>query len=102
MKLPISVRRTLLFLLLAIAPAAHSQTVTGSVSGTVADAGGALVVGAAVTLTNDISKQTREFRTGPSGEFEFVSIIPGSYSVKIVQPGFKTYQQTNVTISSQE
>ncbi|MCU1327952.1 MAG: Cna domain protein [Bryobacterales bacterium] len=102
MKLPKNICRIFLSLLLAIAPAAYSQTVTGSVSGTVADSGGALVVGAAVTLTNDISKQTRDYRTGPSGEFEFVSIIPGNYSVKIVQPGFKTYQQTNVTISSQE
>jgi hypothetical protein len=40
-----------------MAPAAYSQTVTGSVSGTVVDSGGAVVVGASVTLTNDISKQ---------------------------------------------
>jgi len=102
MKLPRIICSVVSFLLLALAPAAYSQTVTGSVSGTVVDAGGALVVGATVTLMNDISKQIREFKTGATGEFEFVSMIPGNYSLKIVQPGFKTYQQAGVTISSQE
>ena len=89
-------------LLLAITPAAYSQSVTGSVSGTVVDAGGAVVVGATVTLTNDISKQAREYKSASTGEFEFISMIPGSYSLKIVQTGFKTYQQSNITISAQE
>jgi len=66
-------------LLLASTPAANAQTVTGSVSGTVADSAGAVVVGARVQLINDISKQTREFKTSGAGEFEFISIIPGAY-----------------------
>ncbi len=93
---------TLMSLLLALLPAANAQTVTGSVSGTVVDSGGAVVVGASVQLINDISKQIREYKTGGSGDFEFIAMIPGGYSLKVVQPGFKTYQQTNVTISSQE
>jgi hypothetical protein len=93
---------TLMSLLLALLPAANAQTVTGSVSGTVVDSGGAVVVGASVQLINDISKQIREYKTGGSGDFEFVAMIPGGYSLKVIQPGFKTYQQTNVTISSQE
>ncbi|HXJ39066.1 MAG TPA: carboxypeptidase regulatory-like domain-containing protein, partial [Bryobacteraceae bacterium] len=90
------------FLLLAMTPAAFSQSVTGSASGTVVDAGGAVVVGATVTLTNETSKQVREYKSTSNGEFEFISMIPGAYTLKIVQPGFKTYQQANVTISSQE
>ncbi|MES1261242.1 MAG: carboxypeptidase regulatory-like domain-containing protein, partial [Acidobacteriota bacterium] len=89
-------------LLLALLPAANAQTVTGSVSGTVVDAGGAVVVGASVELINDISKQTREYKTSGAGGFEFISMIPGGYSLRIKQPGFKTYEQKNVTISSQE
>ena len=89
-------------LLLAIVPAAYSQTVTGSVSGTVVDAGGAVVVGASVTLTNDISKQARDYKTDSTGEFNFGSMIPGTYTLKIAQAGFKGYQQANVSIASQE
>jgi hypothetical protein len=89
-------------MLLALTPVVNAQTVTGSVSGTVVDSGGALVVGADVQLINDVSKQVREYKTAGNGEFEFISMIPGGYSLKITQPGFKTYEQKNVTISSQE
>ena len=89
-------------LLLAFVPVAKAQTVTGSVVGSVADSGGAIVVGAKVTITNAISKQTREFASNSSGDFEFTSLIPGAYSLKIVHPGFKGYEQQNLTISSQE
>ncbi len=93
---------SLMSLLLASMPAANAQSVTGSVSGTVVDSAGAVVVGANVQLTNDISRQVREFKTSGSGEFEFIAMIPGGYSLKVVQPGFKTYEQKNVTISAQE
>ena len=81
--------------------AAHAQSVTGSVVGSVADAGGAVIVGAKVELINNISKQTREFATGSSGDFEFTNMIPGAYVLKIAQAGFKVSEQA-VTISAQE
>jgi hypothetical protein len=92
----------LMSLMLAFVPAANTQTVTGSVSGTVADAGGSVIAGATVRLINDISKQTREYKTGSTGEFEFISMIPGGYSLRVTEPGFNAYEQKNVTISSQE
>ena len=76
---------TLLFsaaLLGLIAPA-NAQTVTGSVIGTVADSGGAIISGAQVQLTNNTSRQAREFKTSSSGDFEFSSILPGVYGLKV-------------------
>ncbi len=64
--------------------------------------GGSVIVGAQVRLTNDISKQVREYKTDSNGNFEFGSILPGGYSLKIIQPGFKAYEQQNVTVSAQE
>jgi hypothetical protein len=90
-----------LFPLLALLPAANAQTVTGSVSGTVTDSAGAVIVGANVQLINDVSRQTREFKTSGTGEFEFIAIIPGGYMVKIAQPGFRMYE-AKVTVSAQE
>ena len=81
-------------LLLAFVPVAKAQTVTGSVVGSVADSGGAIVVGAKVTITNAISKQTREFASNSSGDFEFTSLIPGAYSLKIVHPGIQRLRTT--------
>ena len=89
-------------MLLAFMPMASAQTVTGSVIGTVADPARAVIANAQVQLINNISRQPREYRTSSSGSFEFGSIIPGIYSLKVTQPGFKTYEQQNVTISSQE
>jgi hypothetical protein len=93
---------TLMSLLLALMPAANAQSISGSVSGTVVDSGGAVIVGASVHLVNAVSKQIRDYKTNNNGEFEFIGMIPGGYSLKISQPGFKSYEQTNVTISAQE
>lgn len=87
--------------LLAAAPA-HGQTVTGSVNGTVTDPAGAVIVSAPVHLTNDISKQVRDFNTNTNGSFEFGSVLPGTYTLKITQTGFKSYEQQGITVSSQE
>jgi len=76
---------------MAVAPAARAQSVTGSVSGTVLDSAGAVIAGAPVQLINDISQQVREDTTSGAGVFQFTSILPGTYTLKIAKPGFKSY-----------
>jgi len=88
--------------LIALASLMSAQTLTGSVSGTVVDASGVVIAGAKVQLTHIVSGQTRDFSTNAAGAFEFSSLIPGAYSVRVVQAGFKTYEQQNVTVSAQE
>ncbi|MGH9437717.1 MAG: carboxypeptidase regulatory-like domain-containing protein, partial [Terriglobia bacterium] len=87
---------------LAALPAAYSQSVAGSVTGTVTDPAGAVIAGAPVQLVNDVSKQTRKAATNKTGSFKFASVPPGTYTLHIVQPGFKTYEQTNVIVGTQE
>ncbi|MGH9345165.1 MAG: carboxypeptidase regulatory-like domain-containing protein, partial [Terriglobia bacterium] len=87
---------------LAALPAAYSQTVTGSVTGTLTDPAGAVIAGAPVQLINNVSKQTRKNLTNKTGSFKFASVSPGTYTLRIVQPGFKTYEQTNVIVGTQE
>ncbi len=91
-----------LFLLLAVPPTALSQSVTGQISGTVADPAGAVVVSAKVQLTHDLSQQVRDFTTETNGEFIFTGLVPGSYSLRVVQPGFKAYDQKAITVAAQE
>ena len=57
------VRAAVVLLLLAIAPAAYSQMMSGQITGRLADSAGALVVGAKVQLTNELTSQMREFLT---------------------------------------
>lgn len=90
-----------IMLAIVLVATAHAQTVTGSVTGSVADSGGAAIVGAEVQLINNVSRQTHEFKTSSSGGFEFTGILPGGYNLKLTSTGFKVYEQ-NVTVSSQE
>src|SRR4051794_5677444 len=46
-----------LFLLLALAPAAYSQMMSGQITGRLADSGGAVIAGASVRLTNELTGQ---------------------------------------------
>jgi hypothetical protein len=89
-------------LLLNYPPEASAQSVTGSVFGTVTDSGGAILVGAPVQLINDTSKQARDAATNGAGGFEFTNILPGNYTLRITQPGFKQYQQTGIIVGAQE
>ena len=93
---------TLLFLLLAIPSAASCQSVTGQISGTVTDPAGAVVAGAKVQLTHDLSKQAREFTTEANGSFVFTGLVPGRYSIHVTQTGFKAYDQKAITVAAQE
>src|SRR5215510_10199062 len=91
-----------LFLLLAMMPAARAQTVSGQISGRVTDPQGAVIGGASVRLISDLTQQVREFVADESGSFVFVSLVPGDYSIRIEQAGFKTYEQKDIHVSAQE
>jgi len=92
----------MLQLLLALLPAANAQSVTGQISGNVADSSGGALVGAAVYLTHDISQQERSFNTGSTGSFIFTNLVPGAYSIKISMTGFKNYEQRAIPVAAQE
>lgn len=96
------VATSLIFLLLALVPAAYSQTVSGQISGRLIDAGGSVIVGAKIGLANDLTKQVREFTTDSSGGFVFTNVPAGSYSLRVSQPGFRTYEQKGITVSALE
>jgi hypothetical protein len=93
---------TLCILLCGGGSVLNAQTVSGEISGVVADQGGAVVVGATVDLISDLDKQTREFKTDNSGEFLFTGVVPGGYGVRVTQAGFKTYEQKGILLSAQE
>jgi len=76
----------------------HAQTSYGSVVGTVTDATGANVVGAQVTLENTGTNATQKAQTGNGGTYSFVNLIPGSYSVKVEQQGFKEVTKNAVDV----
>jgi len=78
--------------LLASASRLAAQTSTGEVNGTVTDSTGAVIPGATVTLTNQGTKIARTAVTNASGNFVFINVPSGTYTLSIELQGFKTVQ----------
>lgn len=70
---------------------ASAQTLTGTVTGTVIDEQGAVLPGATVTLTSKTGAQTQV--TNAQGEYRFVGLNPGTYSIKAELQGFRVKQE---------
>jgi len=72
---------------------------TGSISGTVADQTGAVIVGATVTITNtDRGQDLRTLTTNSNGFYTATSLPLGTYTVKVADPGFKTETVTGLQL----
>ncbi len=82
----------------ALAVQGRAQT-TASLSGTVADATGASIPGAKVTLVNEGSKDARVVTSNGTGYFTFAGLLPGTYTVTIAAQGFRGWQQTGITVN---
>src|SRR5437763_10495117 len=86
-------------LLAAIAPA-FAQITTGTISGTVKDAQGAVVPGVTVILTSETkgTKSTPAI-TNETGDYVFPNVAADTYSVEVTMPGFKALTRRNVKVS---
>ncbi len=72
--------------------------VTASISGTVTDSTGAAIAGAAVTATNIATGVAASQQTNSQGFYSFQSLALGTYTIEVVQKGFKTYKQTSLVL----
>lgn len=88
----------LAIMLFATWAVAQTTISTGSISGTVTDQTGAVVSGAAVTITNTATNQASTTTTSSTGLYQSGALIPGVYSVKVAKPGFAT-QQMGLTVA---
>jgi hypothetical protein len=77
----------------------QAQVTSGSVSGTVVDAQGALVPGAKVTLTDEAQATTRSMNSSSDGIFFFTPVLPSTYTVAIEAAGFKKLEKTGIKVS---
>ena len=79
-----------------------SAQVTGSATlrGTVKDQTGAAIPDAAVTLTNERTKDERKATTNAEGLYVFTALIPGNYTLRVEAKGFKSLTQTGVAVET--
>src|SRR6185295_16777400 len=88
--------------LLLLAFGSFAQTVTGTISGSVADSTGQVIVGASVKLTNEATGDVRTGETNGSGEFTFPVLQPGTYRVRVESQGFRAYEKAGNILSASE
>lgn len=72
---------------------------TGTLTGQVYDALGAVVVGATVTVVDAENKQ-KNATTNAQGAFTVNGLAPGKYTVRVSAPKFSVYENTEVEISA--
>ncbi len=88
-------------LLVSSAWSASAQVrIAGAVAGTVADAGGLLVPGAAVQLKDEGTGLVKLATTNQSGTFTFPDLNFGAYEVTVALQGFRTAVVRHVVVES--
>jgi len=84
------------FALPRLAPA---QVLYGSIVGTVEDPSGAAVPNAQVNFTNTDTGAQRETVTDGQGRYTVSNAVPGTYSMSVTAPGFKSLTRTGVMVT---
>ncbi len=75
------------------------QSVTGELVGTVYDASGAAVTGAAVTATNTQTGVMASATTASTGQYRLGNLSVGTYDLKVTAAGFNVAQLKNLAVS---
>jgi hypothetical protein len=76
----------------------QAQVDTGSITGTVTDASGAVVSGAKITLTNEGTAASLSTTTGSDGGYKFSPVRVGSYKIDAAAQGFKIDSERHVAV----
>src|SRR5262245_63948639 len=87
---------TALLLALSFGSTAWAQGSVGNIYGTVSDESGAVLPGATVTLAGPAGSRTTV--TGGQGEFRFLNLDHGAYSLRLSLTGFGTVAR-DVTVT---
>jgi Carboxypeptidase regulatory-like domain len=89
-------------LALPLQPSAAAQTTSATLTGTVFDASGAVVVDATVSLKNEASGDLRKTMSNGEGYFTFAAVPPGTYSVTVERDGFRAWEAKSVALNSDD
>jgi len=75
-----------------------AQGASGRIVGRIADPTGAVLARAKITLVNDATGISRDALTNDSGDYSFIEVVPGTYTVQFELAGFKKNVQKGITV----
>lgn len=81
---------------------AKAQSTGGRIRGTVTDPSGGAVTAARVLLSNEANGLERDTQTGANGEYIFLEVPVGTYTLQLDQAGFKKYLRKGVVLNLNE
>jgi hypothetical protein len=91
---------SVLLLALSLSGRVLGQSSNASLSGTIADASGAVIPGVTVTATNPATGVITKVVSNSAGIYTFPSLSPGAYKVSAEQRGFQTQTFTDVRLNN--
>jgi hypothetical protein len=77
---------------------ASAQSVFGTIVGTVTDASGSAVPVANVRLNNTATNETKTVQSDANGNYTFVDLQPGTYSIGVEKEGFKKLTRSGIEV----
>src|SRR5579872_5009743 len=78
---------------------ARAQVAGAALSGTVADASGAVIPNAQIVITDVGTGVTRTVNSTSAGFYTAPNLLPGNYKVNVTAPGFSTLERTGITLT---
>ena len=79
---------------------AFAQNVTGTLTGIVSDASGAVVPNANITMKNEASGDVRKTISNGEGFFSITAVQPGKYTVAVESKGFQKWEQRGLVFNA--
>lgn len=87
-------------ILLALPTTVTAQVLYGSIVGNVTDPNGASAPHATVIATDQATGTSQTVTTDASGTYQVVNLQPGTFTVRVSLPGFKTYERRDLPVEA--
>ncbi len=84
----------------SVAASAQSQSINGTIRGRAADATGASIPGAQITVTNTDLGFNKTATTGDDGLFVLVNLPLGTYRIAVTKPGFSSVDYKDIVLNA--
>lgn len=88
------------WLCLSVVSIRAQVTGQGTISGTVTDPSGAVIVGAQLTITNIATNVAASSTTNSTGYFEVNHLNPGVYKISVMSSGFRNLLRQGITLDA--